>query len=608
MYNKLKMVNKNKKLLLIFPALIAVIIIAFTIFLKIYLTPERVKVFLITEIGESLNRKVNIEKIDISLFKGIEATNFVIKEADEKTDFIRCKNFVLKYKFLPLLSKRVIIDELRLLSPQINVIRNKNAQFNLEGIGKNQQHEKVKEEKQKVKAKKLPLSLTINKAVIKDGMFSFADFKNSLPDIKGSVNVDMGIKSIDKEGFSSQGNMDLRLDEISFKKPAKSYRDITAKLKYSLNTDREINSINIDKADLKIQGMPVSITGTAKNLKTSPEIDIYVLIPKTRSANFQKSLIPFINIKGLSLSGNLTANLRFTGMPGKTDSLKSNGEIKMDSVMYRTITISDFYTKYQLKGNRFEIMKMTATTGKGKFDLNGVINFSKPLYTYTFSGSIASLHLGEVMNSFFPKAKDTASGVLSANLKLNGAGITSESIKKNLVADGDFNIKEGKITNNKMLENLALFTGINELKTIDLTRANGTIKIRNGIAHLDSIFSSTDISMDPSGNIGLDKIIDLSFDLKLSPHLTEKALKKPSIASYIKDEEGWGRIPLNVSGTFANPSYSINIAKAGRRAIKKKVEKLLEDLIDKSINKGNGENKKSEEKNQLENFLKDLFR
>lgn len=291
------MANKNKKLLLIFTASIVVIIIALTIFLKIYLTPERVKVFLITEIGESLNRKVNIEKINISLFKGIEATNFVIKEADEKTDFIRCKNFVLKYKFLPLLSKKVIIDELRLLSPQINVIRNKNGQFNFEGIGEKRQYEKVKEEKQKAKAKKLPLSLIINKAVIKDGMFSFADFKNSLPDIKGSVNVDMGIKSIDKEGFSSQGNTDLRLDEISFKKTAKNYRNITAKLEYSLNTDREINSIGIDKADLKIQGMPVSITGTAKNLKTSPEIDIYVLIPKTKSADFQKSLTPFINIK-----------------------------------------------------------------------------------------------------------------------------------------------------------------------------------------------------------------------------------------------------------------------------------------------------------------------
>lgn len=160
---------------------------------------------------------------------------------------------------------------------------------------------------------------------------------------------------------------------------------------------------------------------------------------------------------------------------------------------------------------------MTAFAGKGKFNINGIVDLSTPGYTYSLKAGIDSLHTDEVVNSFFPKAKDTVFGLLSANLKLNGAGTKPEKVKNNLVADGDFNIKDGKITNAKITDNLSRFLNIDELKTLNLRQANGTIKIRNGVARLDSNFTSDDVAMNPSGDIGLDETLDLAFDLKLSP-------------------------------------------------------------------------------------------
>lgn len=272
---------------------------------------------------------------------------------------------------------------------------------------------------------------------------------------------------------------------------------------------------------------------------------------------------------------------------------------------YNSIAANDLYLKYVLKDKRLEAKSVTASVGKGRFSSQGIIDLSSPVYAYAFSSKIESLRAEETMNSFFPKAKDTVFGTLNADFKFNAAGISADAIKRTLNADIDFNVKDGKITNHKMLDVLAIFVGIDELRTINLRQANGAVKIKDSIARLDSIFLSDDVSMDLSGNAGvISQNIDLAFELKLSQRLTDKILKKPSIAAYVKDEQGKGSIPLKVSGTFAKPSYSVDIAKAGKRVIKKKARELLEKMFNKK-DKQEGRDKKQK---PVEDLLKGIFR
>jgi AsmA protein len=260
--------------------------------------------------------------------------------------------------------------------------------------------------------------------------------------------------------------------------------------------------------------------------------------------------------------------------------LSAQGEVKVDSAIYQGLNMSDFLMNFMFKNNKLSISKMTAKAGKGKFDLNSTVDFSKPGYSYKLSSKLDSLHADEVVNSLFPKAKDTIFGILSFNLKLNGSGTLPDKLKKNLIADGDFNVLDGKITDTGISEGLASFLNIGELKTINLSKADGTVKIRNSIARLDSVFESDDLAMDPKGEIGMDESLDLAFDLKMSPEFTKKAAGS-DIAKYIKSDEGWGMIPLIVKGTLAKPKYTVDVAKAGKRVIKKEADKILDKIFKK---------------------------
>ena len=317
-----------KKFLSITAIIITIIVIALIALIKIYITPERVKAFLVPEAEKALNRKVEIGEINISLLKGIRLKDFAIREVDQKNDFIRCKDFVLKFRLLPLLSGKVIIDELKLVSPDISIKRSKDGKFNFEGIGKKKEPEAVKEEKTTDEPAGLPVSLLVNKISIQDAKFSLIDMMNDLPDIKSSADIDISIESVDGSEVVSKGSVDLKLDEVVIKKPAeKKIKNIFAGLIYAVRINLESMDVRIDRADLEIQKIPVSITGKIKGIKTRPEINIALSLPKTKTADIQKMIAPFMDLKVPGLSGSVAADVKLKGRLQKLESMKANGDI-----------------------------------------------------------------------------------------------------------------------------------------------------------------------------------------------------------------------------------------------------------------------------------------
>jgi len=1041
-----------KKFLLIFGIVLTVIVITFLVLVKLYITPERVKELVITTAEKSLNRKVNIGEIEVSLFKGIGIKDFAIKEADGKSNFISCEDFVLKYKLMPLLSKQVVIEELKLEAPTINIFRDSNGTYNFETIGAKKEEEII-EETTPGSPTALPL-LLVKKIAINKATFTLKDATKKLPDIKSGADVKISIESTDGTGIITRGSLDLRFDEIRINTPpAKQIKDITAALKFAVHIDLETDTIRIDEANLTFQDIPISLKGevnkfksspeinvalslpevdsaklvsavkpfinikglkmsgklavdtklngnvdnpdtfavdlnlnlknigikydkvdsiingnfivdykgdklkiekadfavdgtavsltgnitevktspyvnialslpdvntsnlqktlspfietkrlklsgnfkadlnlrgrpdkletikassnitlkdinikydkidsvlggqlkfnyqsntlkiskadlilngiaasikgqvtgldkspeidlalslpkadTAKLLKTispfvdtqglklsgtmkadikikgkpekintikansnialndinikydkidsmlggkfkfnyhsnslkiskadftfdgisasmtgqvtkidkSPEIDLALSLPKADTAKLLKTISPFVDTQGLKLSGTMKANMKIKGKPEKIDTLKvdgkvvlakirinydnisasldgsikfkkdtvtiklkstigentvdfngtvqsymkdqkinlniyskkliiddlltlagkeekepvkkgppssaapqkepepmdlkltAKGEVKVDAAVYQGFNMRNLLMKFNFVNNKLVISKMSAKGGKGRFDLNSTIDFSKPGYSYKLSSKLDSLHADEVVNAFFPKAKDTIFGILSFNFKLNGTGTLPKNLKKNLIADGDFIILDGKITDTGISEGLASFLNIRELETINLTKADGTVIVRKSVAKLNSFFESDDLTMDPKGDIGLDGTLNLAFDLKMSPDFTNKAMGS-SIGHYIKNEDGSGLIPLIVKGTLSKPSYSVDVAKASKRVIKKEAEKFIDKLFDKKTDTGTPDQSTPDELAPVRELLKGLF-
>jgi uncharacterized protein involved in outer membrane biogenesis len=906
-----------KKLLIAAVSLIFLVVIALTVFVKVYVTPETVKEYIIPVAQESLNRKVSIGKIDINILEGIALNDFTIKEADEKTDFVKCKEFILKFQLLPILSGNVVIDELNIVAPSVRIERDIKGRYNFDDIGEKDVPDGAADNNGNKEGESLPISLLVNKISVSDAQLSLTDLKKELPDFKTTVDAAVSIKSLSGSELITSGAVRINVDEAVFRAPSnKRIRNMASELDYAVRVDLESGVVNIEKADIKIQqvsasiegvlkqyntspdidlsvhmpkaktgdirdlaalftdlkginlsgaiagdaklrgrieqldslsvagslvldkvgisykeinttldgelkialesdnlhidraelkidgtplsvkgdvrkfnttqdldiafslpetkagkvqaliapyvkmkdmtlsgtvsansmikgsikkpdalhvdstlvlkkvgvaykdiastleadlkvvlksgnlnvqkaklnidDIPVSLKGEIRNVQTSPDFDIALYLAKADSEKLQAVLAPFVRVEGLTLSGHLAADLKLKGKPKKPETMSAmgevsldnlrvkydhvdavldgkvkmdnktmlvdvnglsgrnsaklegsvsdifknqninldvyskklyldeivppekqesaqkkeakkppgekpssakeaepiklklvaKGEVNIDSAVYKGMNMNNFHMKYTFKDNKLNVSEMSAKAGKGNFALNSLIDFSKTGYTYDLAAKIDSMHAEELVNAFSPKAKDKVFGIITSGLRLSGKGTLPENVKKNLVGNADFTIRDGKITDAEIARKLSAFIDLGELETIEFSKAEGTVNISNSIAKLNSTFESNELQLDPKGDIGLDETIDLAFDLKLSPELTDK-VRASVIRENIRDHGGWGTIPLFVNGTFSDPKYGVDVAKVGQKVINKEINKFLDKILKK---------------------------
>ena len=188
--------------------LIVVAIAGLVAFVHYYLTEERVKALVIPQAEAALGREVGIGDIKIGLLSGITIGDFLIKEADGKTNFVSTKAFVLSYELLPLLQKKLVISEIRFDEPAVQIIRNKNGQFNFSSLTiLSDEPKQKKTEKPKPAAAALPLALTINQIKLNNAQIKIRDQLNEIPAVDASssakLNVALGRTMQDLQYFLS---------------------------------------------------------------------------------------------------------------------------------------------------------------------------------------------------------------------------------------------------------------------------------------------------------------------------------------------------------------------------------------------------------------------
>ncbi|MEQ8213059.1 MAG: AsmA family protein, partial [Smithellaceae bacterium] len=122
--------KKPLKIAIIVLAVVLVVIAAVSLFVKSYLTEERMRALVSEIANKSLNRKTVIGAIDVSLFRGIVVKDFEIREKNAESVFIKTKEFVLTYQFLPLLTKKLVIDKLSIVDAEIYLKTNPDGTYN----------------------------------------------------------------------------------------------------------------------------------------------------------------------------------------------------------------------------------------------------------------------------------------------------------------------------------------------------------------------------------------------------------------------------------------------------------------------------------------------
>src|SRR4030043_179522 len=114
--------------------ILIVLIIGLSIFVKSYLSSDRLKPMILPKAEAMTGRKVFLDEISVSLFKGIVAKGLSVKEKDGQRDFVKVGEFILSYRLMPLLKRELVISKIEITSPFISVKKHKEGRYNFSDL------------------------------------------------------------------------------------------------------------------------------------------------------------------------------------------------------------------------------------------------------------------------------------------------------------------------------------------------------------------------------------------------------------------------------------------------------------------------------------------
>ncbi len=119
-----------KKIIIIFSCILLFVILSVVIIHEIFITPEFVKSQVVKIFTKTFNKDIKLEKIDISIFKGVAIDNLTLynPKYSSKRVFFRIKKLRFKYNFIQLCMLKFKIDEIIIDNPYIFLEYNENLE------------------------------------------------------------------------------------------------------------------------------------------------------------------------------------------------------------------------------------------------------------------------------------------------------------------------------------------------------------------------------------------------------------------------------------------------------------------------------------------------
>lgn len=626
---------------------------------KIVITPERVKKTVLPLAQKMLHRQVQLREIRIGIFSGIVLEELVIMEKEGSEPFIKAGEVKLRYQLLPLLSRRIVVDEIRIDSPIIKVIKMPDGGFNYSDILTK------KEPKEKPSG---DVDLLVTKISLAKGELMYEDRSGKSPtpyryaargieftssDIALNRTFPFSAKAtvtgaaVELEGkaadISTKPSIDAHLTakDTGLKKVLAGLPpEITAKVK-------QYDLAGIVNVKLHLSGM----VSAPKELLKSGEIELKN-IAFNLSGSPRLMLEGKVALKGSEASGNFSLGMgedklqitlatsslvarpvtlacdvkserfelsRFvkttpqkppaTNVSGKESGplalpVKASGSIRIEQTSYKGLPITGLFLKYRLADNILTVDQFSGNIAGGSFSDTARIDLGQKGFAYSSRLKLQGVQADKLVSALAPKAAGTIFGTLAMNAELNGKGTQSETIKKNLGGTGDFNFSNGRLAGSGLVFELAQFLNLEQLKTISFNSFSGIFNMKNGRINLESGISGGDVQITPKGSAGFNKTIDLSLTTRLSPRLSGKVTQ--GAGKFLTDNKGWGVVPLKVGGTFSSPKFMLDPSAVKEQVKTRAREKLQQTIEEKLFNKKEGEPKRPEQ-DLLEKGLKGIF-
>jgi uncharacterized protein involved in outer membrane biogenesis len=577
------------KILAIIVLLMVFVVVGLTVFVKMYLTDEKLNALIVPQAEKALGREVTLGSINVSLLKGITVDNLSVKEADGSSDFVRVKGFILQYELMPLLQKNLVVSEILLLEPQIRIARDKAGNFNfasLPMLAEAAPKDKKKTAPTASQAAAIPVALTIDTIKVSNARVTVTDERGEIPNVDTkadvTVSVDLGhdLASLKYKGV------------LTFASDAR-YKGVQPRVTGKIDFDNTNVSYGID---VKLNKEAVRLAGAVQQYMKTPDIELNVT---SKSLNIDNLMAVAAGLGQATKKSEPKKQPVAEAKPAQSigsqlpAGLKAQGHVRIDEAMYKNLPVRNFQLDYQLENNILTVSRFTTQTAGGEIQKDLELDLNEVDPTYKGNAAIKAIQMDQLQAGLFPKIPERLFGSLSTNLSFSGSGLQWPALADKLNMAGDYSLANGQLQNVDIAKTIAQVIGLNQLKDIQFNDFSGSLKVYDGQLGLQYQMDGQDVDIaSDQGTISLDgTTVAMPFHLTFSPEVSKVLQKRSSIASYLSDEKGQTSLKLKVAGSLRKPRVTLD-STGVQEQVKDTLQKKAFEELDRAL--GSQEEKEGE--------------
>ena len=625
-----------KKISLIVVGVVAGLFIALFVLATVLITPERVRDTVLPLAEDALERKIELGEIEVSLFSGISLQDVAVKKkGGQDGQFIAADKIVLRYSLLALLMLKVEVDEVTLVTPQIEIIRNRDGTFNFSDLSGSDEPPATQPPASSSTVS-APIDLHISKIGISDGHLLFIDHlaegKPARHEVKAfnlaATNVSTSKPFPIKMNADWNGNNLGLAGNVDIAQPGAildiTFNKIKVAISGSMSEQKMKGTLTLAQTSLAdlISSVPEEYASDLKAIKVDGSVRLALSVNDdvVNTSEFIVDInqqvvnldIHAANIFGAPIKVKVSAKSDELivdkilppgapdgdSTPGKSGNqtaeeigpfaipLDFTGEIRIARAVYNEIPVTDLMLQATLRKNILRMENLQAAIAGGTFRKNATVDLGVKGLKYTADINLKGINGHDMMQMVKPDLGETVEGLLSGEMQIAGAGTLAGAAKKNLSGVGTFRLEKGKLQNIPALNSTAALLGVGELREVVLDDGEIAVSIKDGKVSLKSTISGPTTRLNTSGNVGLDGRLDLRSQLALSPELGGRLHEQGKMARYLGDDQGWTTVPIRVKGSYDAPDVGLDskgLKKQAEKAVKKEVQKKLEKELQKKL-------------------------
>ncbi len=542
------------------------------IFIRFYFTDERVRQVAVPQLEKALGRKVLLGPISAGLFSGIQVGSLAIREADGKEDFVTAGRFRLKYALLPLLQKKLLIHEILLDRPQIHIRRRADGTFNYQDLAilhpaAQQEGTPATPQATASPAAPLPFALTIQQVRVRNGLLTFTDEQERLPDSSTAFSLDLSLALGRQPGqIDYNGSLELTTD---IGKQGQQGR-IAGTVRFSpaeLGTD----------LDCTLGGQQFHLTGKASGFQQAPTVTLEI---SSKQLEVDKLLAAATVLAG-DREGEAAATP--AGATQEKDTarpiaaalpadLTASGRLAVDKAVFRGVEMRALILRFRLAKGIFTVEELGAVAMGGSLAGALQADLNRPEPPWSGNLELRSLQADQLQNALARTARALVQGTLEGAVRFAGAGFEPAAVKQSLSAEGRFALRDGRLQETPLTRAIASLVGLGELRSLAFRKMDGTFQlVRGGRVRINTTIDAPILEAAAAGDIGLDGTLDLPLTLTLPP---ATASRLGSASRFLTDSQGNAVLNLRLAGTLARPRPTLD-----RRAVGRQVQRAVQRSV-----------------------------